>query len=351
MREMLTEMELEPFGAANPAWVYHKMKDYATDSAGTHKNYTLPDQIGGYGEPETLEEYCSTAQVVNYVQYRALLEGRNNKMWQWYTGVLVWKSQNPWLGLRGQFYDWLGEQTGGFFGAKKALEEVHVQLSLGSEEVEGEPSSIVVVNHSLLPLEQFTVVTATFYELVDNNTRLGNSTVLCSETLPLLIPNSVFTACTFPANDTGAVRFLSLELASASGALLSRNLYWLSSTNNLGLLLGQGREFEVLRQLEEPSFSASVADSGVIGSLQVLEASLANTDPDGGKVAFWLRLQVLEKNTGKRVLPVFYSNNYVTLLAGESETITLTFTPPEGGYMLVVGGWNVPSQVISSSSV
>lgn len=227
---------------------------------------------------------------------------------------------------------------------------MHVQLSLGSEEIDGEPNKIVVVNHSLLPLEQNTSVRATFYELIDNNTRLGNSTAFCNETLPLLIPNSFYVACTFPTNGTDAVRFLRLELTSSSGALLSRNLYWLSTTNNLGLLVGQGREFEVLHQLEEPSFSASIVDSNVVGSLQVLEVSLANTDMDG-RVAFWLRLQVLEKTTGKRVLPVFYSNNYVTLLAGESETVSVTFNAPAGGYMLVLGGWNLPRQIVSDSTV
>ena len=56
-------------------------------------------------------------------------------MWGPYTGVLIWKTQNPWGGLRGQLYDWLLEQTGGFFGAKAACEPLHVQLNLASLQV------------------------------------------------------------------------------------------------------------------------------------------------------------------------------------------------------------------------
>ena len=56
-------------------------------------------------------------------------------MWQKYTGVLVWKTQNPWAGLRGQLYDWRLTPTGAYFGVKLACEPVHIQLNLHSREV------------------------------------------------------------------------------------------------------------------------------------------------------------------------------------------------------------------------
>lgn len=46
-------------------------------------------------------------------------------MWAPRTGVLLWKSQNPWTGLRGQLYDCLLAPTGGFYGAKAALRPLH----------------------------------------------------------------------------------------------------------------------------------------------------------------------------------------------------------------------------------
>ena len=53
-------------------------------------------------------------------------------MWSKYTGVLIWKTQNPWTGLRGQFYDHLLDQTAGFYGCRSAAEPIHVQLNLDS---------------------------------------------------------------------------------------------------------------------------------------------------------------------------------------------------------------------------
>ena len=59
---------------------------------------------------------------------RALLEAWAAQMWTQRTGVLLWKSQNPWTGLRGQLYDCLLGPTGGFYGAAVALRPLHALL-------------------------------------------------------------------------------------------------------------------------------------------------------------------------------------------------------------------------------
>ena len=59
---------------------------------------------------------------------RALLEAWAAQAWKLRTGVLLWKSQNPWTGLRGQLYDCLLGPTGGFYGAAVALRPLHVLL-------------------------------------------------------------------------------------------------------------------------------------------------------------------------------------------------------------------------------
>lgn len=64
------------------------------------------------------------------------MEGWNSMMWTKYTGLLLWKTQNPWPGLRGQMYDFLLDQTGAFFGLRSACESVHVQLNLRTFNIE-----------------------------------------------------------------------------------------------------------------------------------------------------------------------------------------------------------------------
>lgn len=113
----------------NPIWDYHKFIPYS-------KPGKVHDQVLLYGTPKDLDDFCLKAQLVNYIQYRALLEGWTSRMWSKYTGLLVWKSQNPWTGLRGQFYDHLHDQTAGFFGCRCAAESIHVQLNLATYFIE-----------------------------------------------------------------------------------------------------------------------------------------------------------------------------------------------------------------------
>lgn len=67
-------------------------------------------------------------------------------MWTKYTGVLIWKNQNPWTGLRGQFYDHLHDQTAGFYGCRSAAEPIHVQLNLLTNVIEVTQSEILLIH-------------------------------------------------------------------------------------------------------------------------------------------------------------------------------------------------------------
>ena len=66
-------------------------------------------------------------------------------------------------------------------------------------------------------------------------------------------------------------------------------------------------------------------------------------NPAGGPVAFFNRISLVDPNTKKRLLPTFYSDNYVSVLPGESKTITLDYTPKPGADkpMVSVRGWNM----------
>ena len=78
--------------------------------------------------------FCIYEPALRQLAHRALLEGWSSQMWTRFTGVLVWKSQNPWGGLCGQLYDWRLAQTGGFYGACCACEALHVQMNLATKQ-------------------------------------------------------------------------------------------------------------------------------------------------------------------------------------------------------------------------
>src|SRR5262249_38910943 len=74
--------------------------------------------------------------------------------------------------------------------------------------------------------------------------------------------------------------------------------------------------------------------------------SVTLQNPAGGPVAFFTRLSLLDPNTHKRLLPTFYSDNYVSIPPGESRTVTIEMgsAPHPAAPLLSVEGWNVPAK-------
>ncbi|PZP39571.1 MAG: glycosyl hydrolase, partial [Pseudopedobacter saltans] len=87
-------------------WTYHKYIGYGKS-------------VEAYGQPKDLEDFANKAQLVNYDQYRTLIEGFIGHQWDWYTGIIIWKTQNPWTALRGQMYDYYLDPNACLYGLKK----------------------------------------------------------------------------------------------------------------------------------------------------------------------------------------------------------------------------------------
>ena len=65
------------------------------------------------------------------------------------------------------------------------------------------------------------------------------------------------------------------------------------------------------------------------------------TNPSSS-IAFFTRVQVLAG--GNEILPVLWSDNYVSLLPGATKTVTATYASAlaaGGGVTVAIGGWNV----------
>ena len=59
-------------------------------------------------------------------------------------------------------------------------------------------------------------------------------------------------------------------------------------------------------------------------------------------VALMTHLQLHDANTRRRILPVFYGDNYVSLLPGEHKTVTVEASlPARAAPIVLIDGWNV----------
>jgi hypothetical protein len=57
-----------------------------------------------------------------------------------------------------------------------------------------------------------------------------------------------------------------------------------------------------------------------------------------------VKLTLVEAGSGARVLPAYYSDNYVSLLAGETKVLDIAYPQmgAHGAMSVNVRGWNVP---------
>ena len=130
-----------------------------------------------------------------------------------------------------------------------------------------------------------------------------------------------------------AVHFVKLELRDSAGKIVSENFYWRAQPEHQDDLTALG-DMPVVK------LDAKVARRDV-GGRSFFDVTLTNP---GTQIALMAHVQLRRKKSGERVLPVYASDNYVSLMGGETKTITLDAAAGdlkgEDG-LVVVDGWNV----------
>lgn len=80
-----------------------------------------------YGTATGIRDYCRKAQLLNIETNKAMYEGWEDNMWEDASGIMTWMSQSAYPSLVWQTYDYYYDLTGGYWGAKKACEPLHIQ--------------------------------------------------------------------------------------------------------------------------------------------------------------------------------------------------------------------------------
>jgi mannosylglycoprotein endo-beta-mannosidase len=286
-----------------------------------HKYIGYEQYIDPYGKAKDARDFGKKAQLINFDQYRALMEGFSAHMWDWYTGVIIWKTQNPWTSLRGQMYDYYLDPNACLYGLHAGSEPLHVMYNPAD-------TAVAIVNNTFKHHYDLMLVIDAI-DMKGNSKNLGQVFVEIgpSTTRSIL---GIKKEIRELAKKEGV--FLSLKLLNVKKETVSSNLYWLADEKG---------NYSGLQSIQKSQVS--------ITSREVQKGKIAVTlsNPAGGPVAFFNRLSLLDPRTKKRLLPVFYDDNYVSILPGESKTLTLEYTPDKDvSPLLSVEGWNVEEKLV-----
>jgi hypothetical protein len=129
--------------------------------------------------------------------------------------------------------------------------------------------------------------------------------------------------------------FVSLELHNSAGEIVSRNFYWLGADN---------ASYRRLNRLPTTALSATATSTRTADEIRV-RVELHNT---GAAASLATKLTLLNAADGSRILPAYYSDNYVSLLPGETREIEIEYPAKSanGPAQVALRGWNLAKQTI-----
>jgi Glycosyl hydrolase 2 galactose-binding domain-like/Exo-beta-D-glucosaminidase Ig-fold domain/NedA-like, galactose-binding domain/Glycosyl hydrolases family 2 len=245
--------------------------------------------VEGYGKADDLEQWLWLAQFQDYQAYRGMFEGQS----KYRMGLLIWMSHSAWPDLLWQTYDYYFNPDAGYFGAKKGAEPLHIQWNAADDNVE-------VVNYSAGTVRGLTA-RARIYNM-DGSLRWEKSAQLAS------VEDSTQTPIHLESpSGLSPVHFIELTL-SRGKEVVSDNFYWRGATPN---------DYQAIRDLPKIKIAARTRVERH-GDRWFLATKLENISK---APALMVRLTVVREQSGDRILPALYSDNYVSLMPGEKREI------------------------------
>jgi exo-1,4-beta-D-glucosaminidase len=289
-----------------------------------------------YGKPKDLADLIWKSQAMSYEGQRAMFEAYGRNKYR-ATGIVQWMLNNAWPSLIWHLYSYDLRPAGGYFGSKIALEPVHVQFSYDDR-------SVVVVNSTQKPRSGLKVM-AKLYDI-------SGAEKFSREATLDLAADGVAKSISIPEpSGISTAYFLKLLLFSASGGEpLSRNFYWLSTKPDV---LDYAKtewyytpqtdfaDFSALQDLPKTSVAASFGRAAGTEQDAAFRVALQNT---GKSAAFLTRLRLVKGKEKEEILPVFWEDNYISLLPGEKRELSVRLRKSDLGTTkleLLVDGWNV----------
>ena len=328
----------------NDDWALHDL------CSGAQAGNTFPAQIATrYGAiaKRDLADFVRKSQMAMFETYKAMYEGRQAKLFNPCSGVLTWMSNPSRPSFVWQIYSYDLEPLAALYGARKACEPLHVQLNQNDWHV-------MVVNTLPQPKEGLRAVVRIFNM---------DGTQKSEKMLPVSARPCAATDLGVPEWPRGLspVHYVKLELKDAEGKVLSDNFYWRTTATitaagarkgptfsapagwvkaGAGGASGPAEDFSLLQTLPTAEVQVTLKRHDEAGKC-LIDATIANPTRTP---ALQVHLQLRKQRSGDRVLPVYYSDNFISLLPGESKTVTVEAAVSGlGGQVpeVAVNGWNV----------
>ena len=329
LREMMAPQDLWPINKT--VWDY-------LDGGGFHEMTTdYRRAVEQYGLSSNIEDYAWKGQMFGALSYRAIWEVWNANRFEYgdrfSTGLLFWYHNSPNRQVAGRMWDWSLEPTAALYFSQNAHQPLHAQYDF--------LKNTVSVNNETVAAHPGTRLTVRVLNM--------DMSEAYRKTLSLDVPADRFVkdvlTVALPTN-LSPVHFIRLDLADSQGKSIDQTFYWRSNQPYQPKRTWTGPQyegFEDLNNLPTVALQSSVTTSHVRDANgRERNFATVNLSNPTKNLAFmtWVRLQ--NARDGKPIRPAFYSDNFVSLLPGETRAIRIEFPGeiPASQTQIVVDGWN-----------
>lgn len=302
------------------AWAYHDWHQAGNGDMAP----LMTEMEAQFGAPTSLEDFERKVQMLDYINHRAVFEGMNAHLWAPNSGRMLWMTQPAWPSNTWQILSSDYDTQASFYGVKEACEPVHVQLDLSNYNVD-------VVNTTTGALNGLSASVKVFS--LDNRLLLSRDQKIDSAANSAV---NVLKLNLDPLFSNGIV-IVKLELRNPNNQIVSENLYWLGDDS---------LSYRKLTQLPAITLatSATATRSGDANHVRIQLKNASST------VALMSKLTLNKVADGLRVLPAYYSDNYISLLPGESREVDIEYPGSLGNVQVALRGWNVAPAIIGVSA-
>ncbi len=327
LKKFIPADSLWPIGSS---WLYHAARHEFHNLS--NYNQAMDKRLG---RPTSLTDYERKAQYLNYEGLRAMYEAFEANRFK-ATGVIQWMYNAAWPKLWWQIYDFYLMPTGAFYGARKANQPLHIFYNYGKNAIDvmnntgksahSLSAEIKVLNFSLKPVLHKTVRVSSLSE---------------RKTLQILqLPNGLNLSKTY---------FVDLKLRDKKGHIISTNFYTLSTQKDKldeaksKWYITPESQFANLKMLQQlPVIKLKVTQHfKQRGDTTFARVTVKNPTKH---LAFMIHLDLRKKQSGDSVVPIFWDDNYFSLLPGEKRTIIGNcHTKDLNGQQpkITINGWNI----------
>ncbi|KVW04456.1 beta-galactosidase [Burkholderia cepacia] len=284
-----------------------------------------------YGTIRNLADFVRKAQMMNYECIRSIYEANAavmigpvaGEITSPATGVIMWMTNPSQPSFVWQMYSHDLEEHSSFFAVQHGCRRVNVILDAATADV-------TIANHTAAAVTGS--VEMRVYNLDGTLSSRSTADVGGAARASYRVVANLKTAMAAAKSD---VCIVSLALTDSGGNTLAENVYWRQRD-------GGDASYASLDTMPGAAVAVGASASEADNMTTRITVDVANI---GASVALMTHLQVFDPSTGARLLPAFYSDNYLNLIPGAKRRITIDLPHASGAPVsrvaLRIDGWRL----------